>query len=150
MTPEQLTALEALAGRTLTQPEVDAITPLVAANGTQAIADALSVGRTKLSKTEIGTGTILAVFQGLGGQFIDTLRTIGQTNRDIHWLVEGTLLRGVFDAGDPASRFGIAGLIAEPAMAPFVPGMNALLARGVTPDPITHTQVGAALAGAQA
>ena len=145
MTPEQLTALQSLAGRTLTQAEVDALTPPVGVRNDAGIAAVLSVGRTRLQATEIGTGTILALFEGLGGQFIDTLRTIGQTNRDVHWLVEGTLLRGKFDAGDPASRFGIQDMIANPAMAPFVPGMNALLARGIGPNPVSTPEVSNAL-----
>ncbi len=49
MTPEQRTALEALAGRALTAPEVEQIAPLVPQPGTtQAIADILSAGRTRV------------------------------------------------------------------------------------------------------
>ena len=136
MTPTEIRAAIAAS------PELTAM-----AGNTQVIADALSVGRTRPRKTEIGTGTILAAFQGLGGQFIDTLVTIGQTNRDIHWLVTGTLLRGVLDMGDPATRFGVQGLMAQSPLAAFVPGMQALLAMGVEPAPITHTQVGHALTG---
>jgi hypothetical protein len=47
MTPGQLTALQLLAGRTLTQPEVDALTPLVAVRNDAGIAALLSVGRTR-------------------------------------------------------------------------------------------------------
>ena len=48
MTPQQQSALEALAGRALTSEEVAQITPLVAVGNVQAIADILSVGRTKV------------------------------------------------------------------------------------------------------
>lgn len=109
--------------------------------GTDAIAAALSVGRTKPRKTEIGTGTILAAFQGVGGQFIDTLRTIGQTSRDIHWLIEGTILRGVLDMSDPATRLGIQNLMAQPSLSAFVPGMQALLNMGVQPDLLPEMDV---------
>jgi len=43
MTPEQLTALQTLAGRTLTQPEIDALTPLVAVRDDAGIAAVLSL-----------------------------------------------------------------------------------------------------------
>lgn len=121
------------------------LTALAQAGDTQAIADALSAGRTKPRKTEIGTGTILAAFQGLGGQFIDTLQTIGETDRDVHWLLVGTILRGVLDTGDTATRAGIQRMIDTPAMAPFVPGMQALLALGVQDDPITRDEVESAI-----
>lgn len=125
-----------------------ALVALAQAGDMQAIANALSVGRTKPRKTEIGTGTILAAFQGLGGQFIDALVSIGQTNRDIHWLLEGTIKRGVLDTGDAATRLGIQGLMAQEPLAPFVPGMQALLALGVQPDPVDSGEVSAALEGA--
>lgn len=150
MTPGQKAALEALAGRQFTAEETAALVPLVAAGSTQEIADLLSVVpgggvRTKLCNTAIGVGTILGAFQGLGGQFMDTLVTIGQTNRDVHWLIEGTIKNGVLNMGDPATRAGIQGLIAQSSMASFVPGMQALLALGVAPDPVSHTQVGEAI-----
>lgn len=139
MTPQQIrAAIEA-------RPELQV---LASHGATQAIADVLSVGRTKPRRTELGTGTTLAAFNGLGGQFLDTLETIGQTNRDIHWLLQGTILRGVLDTGDAATRAGIQVLMNAQGMTPFVPGLQALLDMGVEPDPVTHTEVGAALQGA--
>lgn len=112
-----------------------------------AIAAALSVGRKKLQHTEIGVGTILAAFggNGLGGQFLDALESAGQANRDIHWLLQGTILRGVLDVGNAATRAGMQGLAA--AMPPFAAGIDALLAMGEVDDVVTAQDVAKALEG---
>lgn len=52
MTPAQQTALELLAGRQLTPPEAATIALLIAERRLQAIADVLSVGRTKRTEIE--------------------------------------------------------------------------------------------------
>jgi hypothetical protein len=137
MTPKQIKdAIDA-------SPE---LTALAAQGATQAIADILSVNLKRFRKTEIGIGTILAAFKGLGGQFMDTLVMIGQSNRDIYWLIEGTIKRGVLDTGDVETRLGLQGLIAQPALAPFVPGMNALLGLGEESYKITAPEVESAIA----
>lgn len=145
MTPEQKFALEALAGRSLTAEALAEIKPLIAARNDAGIAAIISAGRTRMKETKIGVGTILASFQGMGGAFLDALTTIGQTNRDVHWLLEANIKRGDFDIGHLASRAGIAGLIAAPPLAPFVPGMNALLALGTEPHPVSVNDVSNAL-----
>lgn len=112
-----------------------------------AIAAALSVGRKKLVHTEVGVGTILAAFggQGVGGQFLDALEAMGQTNRDIHWLLQGTILRGVLDVGNPATRAGLQQLAG--ALPTFATGLTVLLAMGETDDVITAQDVARALEG---
>ena len=71
MTPEQITALQALAGRTLTQPEVDALTPLVGVRNDTGIAALLSVGRTRRDPatkyTSLGIAERHAPMGGLPG-----------------------------------------------------------------------------------
>ena len=104
-----------------------------------AIAAALSQGRTKLQKTEFGVGTILAAFQGTGGQFLDAIEAAGATNRDLHWLMQGTILRGVLDVGNPDTRAGMEQLAL--AMPQFADGIAALLAMGVTDDVVTAQEV---------
>ena len=71
MTPEQLTALQTLAGRTLTQPEIDALTPLVGVRNDTGIAALLSVGRTRRDPatkyTSLGIAERHAPMGGLPG-----------------------------------------------------------------------------------
>ena len=87
--------------------------------------------RIKYVSKMIGVGTILAQLQGQGGVFLDTLRTIGETNRDIHWLLEANIVRGEFDVGDPASRYGMEQLAAQ--LPAFADGINRLLALSEQP-----------------
>ena len=117
-------------------------------SGIAAVAEILSVGRTRLQSKMIGTGTILADFAGLGGTFLNTVEAAGASNPDLKWLIAGNVLRGEFDIGDPASRAGLQALGAQPGMEPFAAGIAKLLARGVTEDPIHHSAVSAAIAGA--
>jgi hypothetical protein len=110
-----------------------------------AIAAALSVGRAKITSRMIGVGTILAVFGGVGGQFLDALQAAGESNRDLHWLLQSNIMRGEFDVGDRASRAGMQALAA--AMPPFAAGINALLALAEVPDPVSSQEVTRALEG---
>lgn len=142
MTPAQQTALEGLAGRALTPDEIAAIDVYLPDRNDVEIAKLLPP-KVEVVSTEIGVGTILAVFQGLGGQFLDALETAGQTNRDIHWLLQGVILRGVFDAGNLASRAGMQQLAV--AMPTFAAGINALLALAERSTPINFNAVSDAL-----
>lgn len=108
-----------------------------------AIAAALSVGRTRLVSKEIGVGTILAAFAGSGGTFLDTLEAIGASNRDIHWLLNGVILRGSFDPSIPASRYGMSQLAEQ--LPQYAAGINALLALAEHDDPISVGAVSDAL-----
>jgi len=110
-----------------------------------AIAAALSEGRTKIVSTPIGVGTILAKFAGTGGAFLDALAALGQTDRDVHWLLESNIKQGTFDVGDPIARVRMQAL-AE-ALPQFAVGINALLDLAVVPDVITAQDVARALEG---
>jgi hypothetical protein len=75
MTPQQQTALEGLVGRALTEAEVEQITPLVAQQGTtQAIADILSAGRTRVVSHFASERGVLERFPG-GALAADALMT---------------------------------------------------------------------------
>lgn len=112
---------------------------ILATKNTQAIADALSVGRVKHISMMVGVGTILAKFGGQGGAFLDALASIGQVNRDIHWLLESNIKRGEFDIGDPASRYGMQQLALQ--LPAFAAGISALMALAEVPDPIDEMTV---------
>lgn len=112
---------------------------ILATKNTQAIADALSVGRVKHISMMVGVGIILAKFGGQGGAFLDALASIGQVNRDIHWLLESNIKRGEFDIGEPASRHGMKQLAMQ--LPGFAVGINALMALAEVPDPIDEMTV---------
>ena len=130
MSPSHQTALEILARRSLTADEI----ALADARLDADLAASLSAGRMRLVSKEIGVGTILAAFAGSGGQFLDTLEAIGQTNRDIHWLLNGVILRGAFDPSLEASRYGMQQLATQ--LPAFAAGINALLAMAEQADPV--------------
>lgn len=145
MTPAQQAALESVVGRALTQTEIDQIDPLLDYNNRQdmQIAEILSAGRVRTKPTLIGVGTILGAFSGTGGAFLDTLETIGQSNRDVHWLLEANIKRGAFDVGDPASRAGLQAMAEQ--LPQYAAGITKLLQLGTEPDPIHYNKVSDAL-----
>lgn len=163
MTPAQLTALEALAGRTLTQSEQDAITPLVASGSTQAIADILSVGRTRLVSGTITTRGAAAAFPALGGlpgslafeAAMLALETFAAANVDSADIATKLTARGVRrqlagfqELGLDFSVAALRGMLDQLAAASVLTTAQASGFKGLAPvvaDPITHTQVGAAL-----
>lgn len=142
MNNAQQTALEGLSGRALTQEEIAAIDVYLPDRNDVEIAKLLPP-KVEIVPTEIGVGTILAVFNGLGGQFLDALEVAGQTNRDIHWLLQGVILRGVFDAGNTASRAGMQQLAV--AVPTFAEGIAALLKLAERSTPINFNAVSDAM-----
>lgn len=146
MTLEQQLALEALAGRTLSSGEIDQITPLIlpAVRNDAAIAEILSVGRTKIESRAIGIGTILATLGSTGGTFLDGLVTMGITDRNVYWAME-LVKAGNLDIGMQATRDQVSAIaLAVPDIAPAI---NALLALAVVPDPIATMAVSTTLNG---
>ena len=142
MTPEQQSALEAVAGRVLTQGEIDQIEPLLPNRNDVQIAEILSAGRTRLKSHMIGIGTILGALAPSGGAFLDSLETLGATDANIKWLLK-LIERGAFDLGLEASRTQMQAYAqAVPALAPAI---NALMQLGVESDPIHYTAVSDAL-----
>lgn len=139
MTPAQRTALEAVAGRTLTQAEIAAIDPLLPDRNDVGIAVILSVGRVTTSYTEVGNGLILATI-GLtsGNALLDYLAT-DATSRHVRPLLEqgrldvsSALVRGALDS------FATGGVITQAEA-------NALKALAETPNPIHYNAVSDAL-----
>lgn len=143
MTPEQLQALESVRGSALTQDQIDRAEAFLAERNDVELARIVSEGRTKLKSHLIGVGTILGAFAGKGGEFLDTLATIGQSNRDVYWLLESNIKRGAFDIGEPASRAGMQAMAAQ--LPEYAAGIAALLALGVEPDPVHYNRVSDAL-----
>ena len=150
MTPAQQTALESLAGRALTQAEVEQITPLVAAGSTQAISDILSVGRTRAVPTEAGNGTVLEVLGlAVGNALLDVLLSTNPASpyRHVRPLLEQGRLR--LDLAPAQMALGsLIGVEIAAGVTLTAEHVGALIARTRVADPITHTQVGAALTGA--
>lgn len=142
MTPAQQQALEALIGRGLTSEELDALEAPVLARNDSEVARILSAGCYRLQSRYIGTGTILAVMKGKGGQFLDTLVQVGQTNRDAYWSLDLIKL-GRFDIGEVASQAQIDGLIAS--FPQFTEGLEDLKKLGQEQNSIHFDAVSTAL-----
>ena len=151
MTPQQRTALEALVGRALTAEEVTEITPLVAFRNTQAIADILSVGRTRVQShfaSERGilerypggplqADALLAALEGFAASPHPMARIVG---RALKFLAQPEGL----DIGSPATQALLDQLAPGVLSAEQRAGLRAM---ATVNDPITHTQVGAVLEG---
>lgn len=121
-------------------PELQAL-----ARNDLAIANALSVGRTKLVPTEIGSGTVLATLKGIGaggGAFLDTLEAVGASNRDVAWTMD-LITQGRLRIDLKATRDGLTEL--SQAIPALLPAVTALLALGFAPDPVPVNDVSAAL-----
>lgn len=164
MTPTQQAALEALVGRALTQGEVDQITPLVAAGSTQAIADILSVGRTKLVSGTITTRGAAAAYPALGGlpgalafqlahrklvSFAATAKASQTLSTSLLGEAIELQITSFRDLGLDFSSPALRGMLDIIVQSGGITAEEAAGFKGLAvsqPDPITHTQVGAALA----
>lgn len=112
------------------------LTPeLRATRDTQAMADALSVGRTKPSTREIGNGTILETL-GLtaGNALLDAINNAPDF-RHVKPLVE----QGRLIAGTPLVAIAIMGMVAGAVITQA--DANKLLAIAVEPDPVSEFNV---------
>jgi hypothetical protein len=142
MTPEQKTALESVVGRTLTADEITAIEPHLPGRNDVQIADILSVGRTRTQPTPIGIGTVLAMMAPSGGDFLNTLETLGQSDANVKWALK-MIEQGTFDVGNPVTRAQLAQFSqAAPDMADSV---DALMAVAEVSDPVPVNAVSDAL-----
>lgn len=116
---------------------------LLASRGTQAIADAVSVGRTKVVETLIGEGTLLNVLGPVeGAALLDGLAVLGQSTepnlRPVHYAV-GLLKADKLDVGSPATRGQLDALAAAGVLpAAAVAAVKALAER---PDPVSEFDV---------
>ena len=141
MTPAQQGALESLAGRELTAAEVAAIEPFLVDRNDVAIAALLPPKVTVQSKP-IGIGTILAVLAPNGGQFLDALEALGQTDPNVKWALK-LIEQSNFDVGMDATR---AQMQAFAQVAPdFAVGIAALMATAERSEPIHYNAVSDAL-----
>ena len=142
MTPAQQSALAGLVGRPLTVGEVSAIDPHLETRNDVAIAAILSKGRIKHGPTRIGSGTVVAVMNGRGGDFLDAVEELGKTNRDIYWGMD-PVRRGEFDNSVPQARAWLETLKG------LIPGFDTELSMlsmvGAIADPIPFERVSAKL-----
>lgn len=115
---------------------------VLAAEGNHvAIAAALSVGRTTLTPTEVGAGTVLEVLgMATGNALLDVIDTAPDF-RHVKPLVQQGRLR-LDSALVIATMQSLVGTVLTQ------PQADALVARATVADPVSHTEVGAALAGA--
>lgn len=109
-----------------------------------AIADALSVGRTKVVSTPIGIGTVLSVMAPIGGDFLNALESMGAADSNVKWALK-MIEQGTFDVGHPVTRAQLEAFAqAAPAMAA---GIAALLNVAVQSDPVSSQEVSKAMEG---
>lgn len=102
----------------------------------------LSEGRKKLSHTEIGTGTILAVLGDVGGDFLDSLVQIGQVNRNVYWTMD-LITSGRFRIDLEASRTAMQKLAVQ--VPSLKPAIDELLKLGYVDDSFTLEEISNAL-----
>lgn len=120
---------------------------MVTARDDAGIAAALSAGRTRLRRTQIGPGTILAALGPTGGaQLLDTLTAMAADPQysAVKWALK-VIDRGEFDLGVAAARAQVATLAAGGVMTAQT--RDALLALGEEPDPVSVADVSDALNG---
>ena len=143
MNADQIAALEAVAGRTLSGAEKATLAPLVQIRNDVAIAALLSAGRTKHGPTQIGEGTVVAVLgDPRGGMFLDAVVELGARDRTVHWGL-APVRRGALDLSIPAARASLATL--KEKLAEYAGDVDKLLACGVVADPIHFNTVSDAL-----
>jgi hypothetical protein len=119
-------------------PELTALIP-----DTQAIADALSVGRVRVAQKIGGVGLVLETLgPDAGSALLDGLDALKAVSSPVKWawvLID----RGELDFGSPATR----GMIQQLAVGGAIPeeAAAALLAIAEVPDPISERDVVIAL-----
>lgn len=137
MTPAQKNALEGLAGRTLTGEEYAAIDMLLPSRNDVAIASLLPPA-IMVSSKPIGVGTVLAVMAPYGGDFLNALEAMGDTDGNVKWTLR-LIEKSDFDVGLPVTRIQLQAFAdAQPALAD---GIAALLSVAEVIEPITTSAV---------
>ena len=104
-----------------------------------AIATLLSIGRTKLRKTNIGEGGIIAAIGDLtaANNFLDAVNAVAEYRH-----IKKVISRGDFDMGDLMSQAGVQAMV--PAVLTQMQADN-LKALGLVHDPVSAQQVSQAL-----
>jgi hypothetical protein len=159
MTTEQQTALAALAGRALTEAEITALGPLVAARADDQIAALLSVGRTTIAPRMTSSRGVAELFPGgpLGAEVVllklEGARDSMLASESQEQRVFGSLLRRQLsflsgeglDFGSAALRGMLDQFLALGILtADEVAGLKAIALR---PDPVSSRAVTLALNG---
>lgn len=157
MTPAQQSALEGVAGRVLTAPEIAAIDPLLTADNRKdvAIASILSTGRTRLISRMIGERGIMAALGTIEGEAcLQAFETFAATplvalhplaphhggiKRMLGWLKTDAGL----DIGTPQAAILLGFMVAVGALQQS--WVTAILALAQTPNPIQVNSVSDAL-----
>jgi hypothetical protein len=107
-----------------------------------ALAEALSVGRTKVVTSPIGIGTVLAAMAPSGGDFLNALESMGAIDSNVKWALK-MIEQGTFDVGHPVTRAQLqAFAVAVPTM---VAGIDALLNVALVPDVVTEHDIRCAI-----
>ena len=110
-----------------------------------ALADALSVGRTRLQTRMIGIGAVLeALGPERGAALLDTLEGLSQANSVIKWAMH-LLDKGELDVSLPSTRAQLDGMAQTGILSPD--DAEAIKALAVVPDVITSQMVSAAMEG---
>lgn len=115
---------------------------LIATRNHQAIADAVNVGRTRPTSTEIGKGTILETI-GLtaGNAFLDVIDNLAELRHVKALWAEGRLL--------------VSSPMVVATIQSFVPAVltqaqaDALIVMGVEPDPVSAARIATAMTGGE-
>lgn len=125
--------------------QIQALPPEVQAVGTQAIADALSVGRTKVTKVPIADVQAYLQTQGLWWNIKAVAADVAHPAQSaaIAVLDVANARYENIDMTLPIVAQMLGGLVATNVITQA--NMDALVGMGVVPDPVDHTQVGAAL-----
>lgn len=105
---------------------------------TNALAEALSVGRTRAIMREVGNGLILATIGFVSGNALLDVLTTQADYRHVKPLVE----QGRLDVSSPLVAATLQSMVGTVLTQPEV---DALLALGTEPDPISEYQVRAAI-----
>ena len=142
MTPIQQTALEALAGRSLTATEIAA----AQSRDDAGLADSLSVGRTRTAPTLIGVGQVMTALGPVAGAAVlDALDAVRSSNRPLWW-AWSLLEQGALDVGNSATQAQINALSGAGLMTQAQ--ADTMIALSHQPDPITVDAVSNILNGA--
>ena len=127
--------------------QINALSPEVKAAGTQAMADAINAGRTKVTKVAIADVQAYLQTQGLWW----AIKTVATNNAHpaqgaaVAVLDVANARYDNIDMTLPIVAQMLGGLVAASVITQGA--MDALVSLGVVPDHVTHTEIGEALKG---
>jgi hypothetical protein len=142
MNPEQLAALEAVAGRQITDAEKAVLADLVAVRNDVAVAALLSTGRMRYERTEIGVGTCIDVMGADAGPFLDAVTALSEHDSTLRWGMN-LFHKSKLDMSMLVTR-QIIGALKTP-LSQYANHIDALLQVGSVPNPVHFNAVSDAL-----